>query len=139
MTTARSGDYLALLAYLAPTEKHDRLLEAIRDELRHATTRAVTLGYGPRFLHSTGQLHKGGPNNGVFIQITVENYEEIPIPGEPYDFMLLKRVQAQGDLLALQAKNRRVVRFHLPEGSVSAGLERVLDAIKTAAARKRGW
>ena len=75
ITTARSGYYLALLAYLAPTEKHDRLLEAIRDELRHATTRAVTLGYGPRFLHSTGQLHKGGPNNGVFIQITVENYE----------------------------------------------------------------
>jgi len=139
ITTARSGDYLALLAYLAPTEKHDRLLEAIRDELRHATTRAVTLGYGPRFLHSTGQLHKGGPNKGVFIQITVENNEEIPIPGEPYDFMTLKRTQAQGDLQALQAKGRRVVRFHLPEGSVSAGLERVLDAMKTAAAQKRGW
>jgi len=136
---ASSGDYIALMAYLAPTEKHDRLLEAIRDELRHATMRAVTLGYGPRFLHSTGQLHKGGANNGVFIQITVENNEEIQIPGEPYDFMTLKRAQAQGDLEALQSKNRRVVRFHLPEGSVSAGLERVLDAIKTAAAKKRGW
>jgi len=139
MSLARSGDYLALMAYLAPTERHNQLLEAIRQELRHATTRAVTLGYGPRFLHSTGQLHKGGPNNGVFIQITVENNEQIPIPGERYDFMLLKRAQAQGDLQALQAKNRRVVRFHLPEGSVSEGLERFLGAIKIAAAKGRGW
>lgn len=139
MSLARSGDYIALMAYLAPTERHNQLLEAIRHELRHATTRAVTLGYGPRFLHSTGQLHKGGPNTGVFIQITAENYEEIPIPGEPYDFMQLKRAQAQGDLEALQAKKRRVVRFHLPEGSVSAGLERFLGAIKMAAAKRRGW
>ncbi|MBN1678705.1 MAG: bifunctional transaldolase/phosoglucose isomerase [Anaerolineae bacterium] len=139
ISLARAGDYLALMAYLAPTEKHTRLLEAIRDELRHATTRAVTLGYGPRFLHSTGQLHKGGANDGVFIQITAENYEEIPIPGEPYDFLLLKQAQAQGDLQALQSKNRRVVRFHLPVGSVSVGLERVLDAIREAAAQKRGW
>jgi transaldolase/glucose-6-phosphate isomerase len=139
ISLARSGDYIALMAYLAPTDRHTRLLEAIREELRHATTRAVTLGYGPRFLHSTGQLHKGGPNNGVFIQITVDNYEEIPIPGEPYDFMLLKRSQAQGDLEALQAKNRAVVRFHLPVGSISTGLERLLDAIKKAAATRRGW
>jgi hypothetical protein len=139
MSLARSGDYLAIMAYLAPTDKHTRLLEAICDELRHATTRAVTLGYGPRFLHSTGQLHKGGPNNGVFIQITVENNEKLLVPGEPYDFMLLKRAQAQGDLEALQSKNRRVVRLHLPEGTVSAGLERVLNAIKEAAAKKRGW
>lgn len=136
---ARSGDYVGIMAYLAPTGRHQELLDAIRDELRHATTRAVTLGYGPRFLHSTGQLHKGGPNKGVFIQITVENNEEIPIPGEPYDFMLLKRAQAQGDLQALQSKGRRVVRFHLPEGTVSAGLERVLDAIREAAAQRRGW
>lgn len=139
MSLAHSGDYIALMAYLAPTQRHNQLLGAIRQELRHANVRAVTLGYGPRFLHSTGQLHKGGPNNGVFIQITVENYEEIPIPGEPYDFMLLKRAQAQGDLEALQAKHRRVVRFHLPEGSVSQGLERFLGAIKIAAAKKRGW
>ncbi|MBN1203288.1 MAG: bifunctional transaldolase/phosoglucose isomerase [Anaerolineae bacterium] len=139
ISLARSGDYIALMAYLAPTDRHVKLLEAIREELRHATTRAVTVGYGPRFLHSTGQLHKGGPNNGVFIQITAENYEEIPIPGEPYDFMLLKRAQAQGDLEALQSKNRRVVRFHLPVGSISDGLERLLAAIKEAAAQKRGW
>lgn len=139
ISQARSGDYIALMAYLAPTPRHTQLLEAIRQELRHATTRAVTLGYGPRFLHSTGQLHKGGPNTGVFIQITVENYEQIPIPGEPYDFMLLKRAQAQGDLEALQAKKRRVVRFHLPEGSVSEGLIRFLGAIKIAAAKARGW
>ncbi|WP_119072354.1 bifunctional transaldolase/phosoglucose isomerase [Aggregatilinea lenta] len=136
---ARSGDYIGIMAYLAPTPRHQKLLDAIREELRHATTRAVTLGYGPRFLHSTGQLHKGGPNNGVFIQITVENNEEIPIPGEPYDFMTLKRAQAQGDLQALQSKGRHVVRFHLPEGTVSAGLERVLDAIREAAAQRRGW
>ena len=139
ISLARSGDYIGIMAYLAPSERHQKLLDAIRDELRHATTRAVTLGYGPRFLHSTGQLHKGGPNKGVFIQITVENNEEIPIPGEPYDFMLLKRAQAQGDLQALQGKNRRVLRFHLPEGTVSAGLERVLEAIREAAAQRRGW
>jgi hypothetical protein len=90
-------------------------------------------------LHSTGQLLKGGANNGVLIQITVDNYEQIPVPGEPYDFMLLKRAQAQGDLEALQAKKRRVVRFHLPEGSISEGLERFLGAIRMAAAKKRGW
>jgi hypothetical protein len=139
MSRARSGDYISLMAYLAPTERHTRLLEAIRHELRHATMRAVTLDYGPRFLHSTGQLRKGGANNCVFIQITVDNYEQIPVPGEPYDFMLLKRAQAQGDLEALQAKKRRVVRFHLPEGSISEGLERVLGAIRMAAAKKRGW
>jgi transaldolase / glucose-6-phosphate isomerase len=139
LTLARSGDYIALMAYLAATERHNQLLEAIRHELRHATTRAVTLGYGPRFLHSTGQLHKGGTNHGVFIQITVENNEQIPVPGEPYDFMQLKRAQAQGDLMALQAAKRRVVRFHLPEGSISAGLERFLGAIKMAAAKRRGW
>jgi transaldolase/glucose-6-phosphate isomerase len=139
MSQARSGEYIAIMAYLAPTERHNQLLEAIRQELRHATMRAVTLGYGPRFLHSTGQLHKGGSNRGVFIQITVDNNEQIPIPGEPYNFMLLKRAQAQGDLEALQAKKRRVIRFHLPEGSVSEGLERLLGSIKMAAAKKRGW
>ncbi len=139
MNQARSSEFIAIMAYLAPTERHNQLLEAIRQELRHATMRAVTLGYGPRFLHSTGQLHKGGPNRGVFIQITVDNNEEIPIPGEPYDFMLLKRAQAQGDLEALQAKKRRVIRFHLPEGSISEGLERLLGSIKMAAAKKRGW
>jgi transaldolase/glucose-6-phosphate isomerase len=139
MSQARSGEYIAIMAYLAPTERHNQLLEAIRQELRHATMRAVTLGYGPRFLHSTGQLHKGGSNRGVFIQITVDNNERIPIPGEPYDFMLLKRAQAQGDLEALQAKKRRVIRFHLPAGSVSEGLERLLGSIKMAAAKRRGW
>ena len=127
------------MAYLAPTDRHNQLLEAIRQELRHATMRAITLGYGPRFLHSTGQLHKGGSNRGVFIQITVDNNEEIPIPGEPYDFMLLKRAEAQGDLEALQSKKRRIIRFHLPAGSVSDGLERLLGSIKMAAAKKRGW
>lgn len=139
ISLARSGDYIAIMAYMAPTERHTQLLDLIRQELRHATTRAVTVGYGPRFLHSTGQLHKGGPNSGVFIQITADNNEIIPIPGEPYDFLTLKRAQAQGDLEALQARRRRVVRFHLPEGSVSAGLERLLGAIKMAAAKKRGW
>jgi len=139
MRLARSGDYIALMAFLAPTPRHTELLEAIRSELRHATTRAVTLGYGPRFLHSTGQLHKGGPNSGVFIQITADNNEEIPVPDEPYDFAQLKTAQAQGDLEALQARKRRVVRFHLPEGSISEGLERFLEAIREAAARSRGW
>lgn len=139
ISQARSGDYIALMAYIAATKRHNELLESIRHELRHATTRAITLGYGPRFLHATGQLHKGGPNTGVFIQITVENDEQISIPGETYDFMQLKRIQAQADLEALRDKGRRVVRFHLPEGSVSEGLVRFLGAIRIAAAKRRGW
>ncbi|HEV2352389.1 MAG TPA: bifunctional transaldolase/phosoglucose isomerase [Terriglobia bacterium] len=106
-------DYVAIMAYLESTTEHDDALKAIRMALRDGLGVATTLGYGPRFLHSTGQLHKGGPNHGLFIQITGEDAEALPIPGEPYSFSVLKRAQALGDLQSLQSKNRRVIRAHL--------------------------
>jgi glucose-6-phosphate isomerase len=112
LSQARFGDYLAVMAYLEATSEHGTRLQAIRTRLRDATRLATTLGYGPRFLHSTGQLHKGGPNNGLFIQITADDAEDLPIPGEPYSFSVLKHAQALGDLRALQSKQRRVIRFH---------------------------
>ena len=81
--------------------------------MRDSSRLATTLGYGPRFLHSTGQLHKGGANNGLFIQITADDAQDLPIPGEPYTFSVLKHAQALGDLRSLVSKQRRVLRLHL--------------------------
>jgi glucose-6-phosphate isomerase len=131
---ARPGDYLALMAYLPPWPEHDEALQAIRLRLRDALRLATTLGYGPRFLHSTGQLHKGGPGKGVFIQLTVDDPEELPIPGEAYGFSTLKQAQAQGDLISLQSKGRRVVRIHLGS-DVAAGLRRLKALAEKATSR----
>jgi hypothetical protein len=111
-------------------------LQSLRLKLRDACRLATTLGYGPRFLHSTGQLHKGGANNGVFIQITADDALDLPIPGEPYTFSVLKHAQALGDLRSLVSKQRRVLRLHFCK-DVSAQLSRlgqlVQDAIKPSA------
>jgi len=96
----------------------------IRDNLKTATT----LGFGPRFLHSTGQLHKGGPNNGVFLQITCEDKQDLPIPGEQYSFGTLKQAQALGDLQSLIAHGRRVLRVHI-RGEIGGGLEQLSRTI----------
>ena len=124
LAQAREGDYLAIMAYLQETPETDRALSELR---RLATERhriATTLGYGPRFLHSTGQLHKGGPDNGLFLQITAAHGEDVPVPGEPYTFGALADAQALGDLRALQAKGRRVaaVQLDAAEASVIIGL-----------------
>ncbi|HLY28722.1 MAG TPA: hypothetical protein VKQ72_20425, partial [Aggregatilineales bacterium] len=103
---------------------------------RHTFRLAVTLGFGPRFLHSTGQLHKGGPNTGLFIQITVADHNNPPIPEAPYGFSILKQAQAAGDLQSLQGKERRAVRLHLT-GDVDGGLRKVGDAIQAAADKRR--
>ncbi|MBE0689089.1 MAG: transaldolase, partial [Anaerolineae bacterium] len=97
--------------------------------------RATTIGFGPRFLHSTGQLHKGGPNSGVFIQITCDNAQDVPIPGESYSFGILKAAQAAGDLEALVAKSRRAIRLHL-SGDVLAGLDKLRAAVDLAGERR---
>jgi len=91
------------------------------------------LGYGPRFLHSTGQLHKGGPDRALFIQLTVDDPEELPIPGEAYGFSTLKQAQALGDLASLQSTGRRVVRIHLGR-DVAAGLRRLKALVEEATA-----
>lgn len=118
----RPGDYIALMVYAQRTPEHDALLTRIRTALRDRYRVATTVGYGPRFLHSTGQLHKGGANNGVFIQITAQPTRDVPIPGEKYTFGTLIAAQALGDLQVLQTRHRRVIRLHLP-GSVKEGLE----------------
>jgi hypothetical protein len=93
------------------------------------------LGYGPRFQHSTGQLHKGGANNGIFIQITYDDPEDLPIPGEPYSFGVLKAAQAAGDLEALQSKGRRALRLHVGK-DLEGGLQKLMDAIALTAERR---
>lgn len=131
---ARSGNYIGLLGYLEANRANDDALESIRRRIRHTTKRAVTLGYGPRYLHSTGQLHKGGPNTGVFIQITVDDPAEVPIPGKPYTFSTLKQAQALGDLQALRERKRRVARLHI-SGDIQAGLQKITKAIEAAEAK----
>ncbi len=107
------GDYIAINAYLPRNDETVTSLSILRKHILETTKRATTLGFGPRFLHSTGQLHKGGANNGLFIQITQDDSTDIDIPGQGFSFGVLARAQAQGDLDALLAKDRRAIRFHL--------------------------
>lgn len=125
---ARPGDYLALLAYLPRRPELESALQRLRGTLRDRSGLAVTLGYGPRYLHSTGQLHKGGPDRGLFLLLTYDA-EDLPIPGEPYGFGALQRAQALGDLQALRRRGRRVRHVHLGADPASlAGLEASLAA-----------
>ena len=113
LAQARPGEFFALQAYLPEEPKITQTLQAIRKQLRDRLGLATTLGYGPRFLHSTGQFHKGGPNTGLFLQLTADDAEDAPLPGTSYTFGLFKRAQALGDLEALKKHGRRVVRVHL--------------------------
>jgi hypothetical protein len=122
LAQARPGEFFALQAYLPEEPKITQTLQAIRKQLRDRLGLATTLGYGPRFLHSTGQFHKGGPNTGLFLQLTADDAEDAPLPGTSYTFGLFKRAQALGDLEALKKHGRRVVRVHLG-ADVIQGLE----------------
>lgn len=128
---ARPGDYIALQAYLPETNAIDQKVQAIRRRLRDGLHLATTLGYGPRFLHSTGQFHKGGPNHGLFLQIIADEAEVVPVPGAPYSFGLFKHAQALGDLQALRKHRRRVLRIHLGS-DVIKGLEALAQATNEA-------
>ncbi|MBI2458062.1 MAG: bifunctional transaldolase/phosoglucose isomerase [candidate division NC10 bacterium] len=125
----RPHDYVALTAYLQATPEHAEALAAVRTHIRDRFRVATTLGYGPRFLHSTGQLHKGGGDNGVFLQFTADDPVDLPIPGEPYSFGVMKAAQALGDLESLQKRGRRALRIHV-SGGIEAGLRRVLEAVR---------
>jgi transaldolase / glucose-6-phosphate isomerase len=125
----RAGDYVALTAYLQHTPAVAQALDAIRLTIRDRSHAATTLGYGPRFLHSTGQLHKGGGDNGVFLQFTADDPVDLPIPGEPYTFGVMKAAQALGDLQSLQSRKRRAMRIHLT-GDIAAGLRQVGEAVR---------
>jgi glucose-6-phosphate isomerase len=131
LARVRPGDYVALTAYLPATPEHAEALDGLRLRIRDRHRVATTVGYGPRFLHSTGQLHKGGADNGVFLQCTADDLEELPIPGEPYSFGTMKAAQALGDLQALQRRGRRVLRIHLG-ADPGAGLAQVLHALREA-------
>ena len=121
---ARPGDYVAVQAYVQPGELIWDDLQALRLGVRDGLKLATTLGYGPRFLHSTGQLHKGGPNTGLFLQLIGHDREDVEIPGQPYSFSVLKRAQARGDLGALRAHGCRALRVCLGDDPV-AGVRRL--------------
>lgn len=123
---AAAGDYLALLAYVETSDAHAEALQRVRHALRAATRVATCVGFGPRLLHSTGQLHKGGPNRGVFLQITCDDEQDVSAPGRRYGFGAVKAAQAQGDYQALADRGRRAVRLHVT-GDPQEGLRRLAD------------
>jgi len=124
VSKAKPGDYIVLQAYLAPTPQTTAALQEIRLGLRDRLRLATTVGYGPRFLHSTGQLHKGGPNTGVFIQLVDHPSDDLPVPETNYTFGTLIQAQAIGDFQALRHRGRRVLRIHLGRDA-SEGLKAV--------------
>jgi hypothetical protein len=125
--TIKPGDYIAFLNFIEETPEIDRQFQELRTQLRETTRCAVTVGYGPRFLHSTGQLHKGGPDTGVFFQIIAEDQADFPIPGEDYTFSILKQAQALGDFRALAKRGRRVIGIEISNNSLDA-LEKTVGA-----------
>jgi glucose-6-phosphate isomerase/transaldolase/glucose-6-phosphate isomerase len=115
LTAVGPGDYVGLLAYLPPEhEGFAAALERARAAIGARTGAATMFGYGPRYLHSTGQLHKGGPNNGVFVVVTADPAEDLAIPGEPFSFFVLEMAQALGDFHSLDRSGRRALHVHLP-------------------------
>ena len=125
----RAGDYVALCAYLDMNEDIVAILQALRHRIRNVYRVATTLGFGPRFLHSTGQLHKGGPNNVVVVQLTSDDAIDVDIPGRAFSFGVLKQAQALGDASALSSRKRRAVRIHF-KTDVIAGIQRVKKAVR---------
>jgi len=125
-----AGDYVALLAYIDRNAKYERVLTDIRTCVRDKTGAATCLGFGPRFQHSTGQAYKGGPNTGVFLQITCDDQRDLDVPEHSYSFGLVKAAQASGDLGVLVERDRRVLRIHLKD--VEAGLAELAHAAKAA-------
>jgi len=129
----KDGDYCALLAYIARNARHQQILQEIRKDIRDAKRNATCVGFGPRFLHSTGQAYKGGPNSGVFIQITAAHGFDLPVPGRKYSFGAVIDATADGDFAVLNERGRRALRVHLGS-DVEAGLLRLKDAVRAALA-----
>ena len=112
-------------------EEHEEKLQAIRHAVRNQKRMATCLGFGPRFLHSTGQAYKGGPNTGVFLQLTCDDAQDLPVPGQKYTFGVVKAAQARGDFQVLAERNRRALRVHLG-ADLQAGLSTLQAAVKQA-------
>jgi glucose-6-phosphate isomerase len=115
LAQAKERDYVCVQAFVEPSDENDRRIDDIVRKLRRRTGLVVTHGYGPRYLHSTGQLHKGGPNTGLFLQIVDDPGEEIAIPGKPFGFRRLIRAQAAGDFESLKERGRRIARIHIED------------------------
>ena len=125
------GDYAALLAYIPMNAANQTRLQAIRHVVRDRRRVATCLGFGPRFLHSTGQIYKGGPNSGVFLQVTCDDAIDLPVPGRKYTFGVVKAAQARGDFQVLADRGRRALRVHLGK-DVAAGLRVLEEAVAAA-------
>ncbi len=128
VTSAECGDYLAILAYVSPEPHVDQALSHLRRVVTEGSGVATTVGYGPRYLHSTGQLHKGGPDSGLFLLLTSSHEDEVPVPGRGFSFGTLSDAQALGDLKALQNAGRRVAWVHL-DGDTPAAIDQLADEI----------
>ena len=126
-----SGDYFALLAFIQMNTAHESSLQAIRHAVRDKKRPATCLGFGPRFLHSTGQAYKGGPNTGVFLQVTCDDAADLPVPDQKYTFGIVKAAQARGDFQVLADRGRRALRVHLAK-DLRAGLETLTKAFHQA-------
>ena len=133
LQTLAPGDYFAQLAYIEMTAQHEAQLTGIRQRVGVTKRVATCVGFGPRFLHSTGQAYKGGPNTGVFLQITCDDAKDLAIPGSKFTFSIVKAAQSQGDLQVLVERKRRALRIHLGT-DVSAGLTKLASAIEKALA-----
>ena len=131
MNQLKAGDYFALLAYIQMNEAHESELQAIRHAVRDKKRVATCLGFGPRFLHSTGQAYKGGPNSGVFLQVTCDDAADIAVPQQKYTFGVVKAAQARGDFQVLAERGRRALRVHLGT-DVAAGLTLLQKAVAEA-------
>ena len=124
-----AGDYFALLGYIEMNDAHEAALQSLRHAIRDSKKVATCLGFGPRFLHSTGQAYKGGPNSGVFLQITCDDANDLPVPGQTFTFGIVKAAQARGDFQVLSDRGRRALRVHLG-ADVAAGLKTLQTAIE---------
>jgi transaldolase/glucose-6-phosphate isomerase len=129
----KQTDYFALLAYVEMTDAHEWLLQSSRHTIRNRKKVATCLGFGPRFLHSTGQAYKGGPNSGVFLQVTCDDANDLPVPNQRYTFGVVKSAQARGDFEVLADRGRRALRVHLGR-DVSSGLAKLNETISAALA-----
>ena len=127
------NDYFALLAYIEMNAAHQATLQEMRHALRDRKHVATCLGFGPRFLHSTGQAYKGGPNSGVFLQVTCDDAADLPVPGQKYTFGIVKAAQARGDFQVLAERGRRALRVHLGK-DLASSLSALLTAFRQALA-----
>jgi transaldolase / glucose-6-phosphate isomerase len=123
-----SNDYFALLGYIEMNAENEAAMQAIREKVLNKELNATCLGFGPRFLHSTGQAYKGGPNTGVFLQITADDTVDLPVPGQKYTFGVVKAAQARGDFQVLLDRGRRALGLHIG-GDVQEGLNKIKEAI----------